>query len=347
MSNLKIHLFYALSIVVIGAAALLYLNHGSNNAVSSSVPPATTLPPANAPDATADGYKLTCQAGYNMIKPILSVNQEHEFNGFSPLKAKIMNVVEDNKRTGLLSSASVYLFNFSDGKWLSVNPAEAYNPGSLIKLPLLISLLKESETDPAVLSKKITFNDQAAIPTQTFNSNAIKKGNSYSVKELMHYMIAYSDNNATKLLNNTVVVKDFVKTFTDLNLPEPNVKDANYQITAKNYSDFFIALYYATYLSKNSSESAMELLSQCDFKDGFVKELPSAIKVAHKFGEWGDNRMGIHEMHESGVVYLSNRPYLLTVMTKGNNSKDLATVVSKISKLVFDEFSPEGSVAQN
>ncbi len=297
--------------------------------------------------AAENSYKLTCQQGYSMVKPLLSANQEREFSGFTELKAKISNVIEDDKKNSLLSSASVYLYNFNDGKWLSVNPDESYNPGSLIKLPMLITYLKESESDPALLNKKFKFDDNSQIPTQTYTSASVKKGNSYTVNELLHYMIANSDNNATRLLNEHVVINDFLKTFTDIQLPEPNVSDRNYQITAKNFSSFFVVLYYATYISNANSERAMKLLSECDFKDGLVKELPSSVKVAHKFGEWGDNRIGLHELHEAGVVYLNNRPYLLTVMTKGNNTKQLTNVVSKISRLVFDEFSASGASQPN
>lgn len=160
-------------------------------------------------------------------------------------------------------------------------------------------------------------------------------------------MAAYSDNNATKLLNENAKINDFIKTFTDLNMPEPNVSERNYDISAKNISEFFIVFYYATYISKVNSEYAMELLTECDFKEGMLKELPATVKVAHKFGEWGDNRMNLHELHETGIVYFQNKPYLLTVATKGNNSKDLSTVISKISKLVYDELSSSGSMASN
>jgi len=284
-------------------------------------------------------YKLTSQKGYQLIKPLLAANQAEESDEFAATKTKILSIVDENRKTGLLTSASVYLYSLSDGKWTYINPGELYNPGSMIKVPMLMTWLKESEANPSALEKKITYNSDPAIPTQTFNSSSIKPGTAYSVKELLHYMIAFSDNNATRLLNNNVAVPDFIRTFTDLNLPAPDVTDRNYTISAKNMSDFFITLYYATYVSKANSEYAMELLSQCDFKEGFLKQLPATAKVAHKFGEWGDNRLGVHELHETGVVYLDHKPYLLTVMTKGTSTRDLTTVISRISKVVYDDFS--------
>ncbi len=297
---------------------------------------------ANQP-ATAVGdncaYSYTSQKGYELIQPLLKANQSAESPVYSSLKTRIENLLTDNQRSGLLSSASVYLYSLNDGRWMYINPNEQCNPGSLIKVPMMMTYLKQSESDMNLLHKRILFADAEGVPVQTFTSKAIEKGNTYSVKGLLRYMIAYSDNNATRLLNENVDIKNFIRTFTDLNMPEPDVTDRNYTISAKNISEFFIVLYYATYLSRDNSEYAMELLSQCDFKNGFLKDIPASVRVAHKFGEWGDNRIGVHEIHESGVFYIQNRPYVLTVTTKGTNPTDLTKVVSSVSKMVYDEFS--------
>jgi beta-lactamase class A len=334
MSNLRIHLAYALSIVAAGSFATWYLLHDKVTATAATGTTAVSVVPT-----TNSSCKLTNQKGYHLIQPLLAANQADEAIELSQTKAKMLSVIDENQKSGLLTSASVYLVSLSDGKWAYINPQESYSPGSMIKVPMLITWLKESEADPSLLNRKIAFSNDPAIPAQTFNSASIKSGNSYTVKDLLHYMVAFSDNNATRLLNNNVVVSDFVKTFTDLNMPEPNVADRNYTISAKHISDFFITLYYATYISKSNSEYAMELLSECDFKEGFMKELPANTKVAHKFGEWGDNRLCIHELHETGVVYLNNKPYLLTVMTKGSNTRDLTGIISRISRIVYDDLS--------
>ena len=44
------------------------------------------------------------------------------------------------------------------------------------------------------------------------------------------------------------------------------------------------------------------------------------------------------EFHEFGIVYLKNRPYLLGVMTRGQQSNELQSIVSDISKMVYDDF---------
>ncbi len=279
------------------------------------------------------------QKGLELISPLLFANQTNESKGYLLLKNEINGLLENDRSHGLLTDASVFLVNFDGGEWMYLNPEQSYHPGSLIKVPMLITYLAMAETDQTVMDKKITFNKVDNLLHQTFNSATIQPGNTYTVRELLHFMIANSDNNATHLLNQNVDLNLFVKVFTDLNLPRPDVRDRNFEISAKSYSEFLMVLYNSTYLSKKSSEFALELLSEVNFKEGIVRGLPPGVKVAHKFGEWGDAQRKIHELHEAGIVYLNNKPYLLTIMTRGENTKLLSEEISKISKVVYDHFS--------
>ena len=95
------------------------------------------------------------------------------------------------------------------------------------------------------------------------------------------------------------------------------------------------AIYNAAYLTAEDSEYAGELLSQCDFKDGILSGLPPNTRVAHKFGESGNQI--VKQLHESAIVYLYNQPYLLTVMTKGNDNKKLSLLIKEISQTVYND----------
>jgi hypothetical protein len=56
--------------------------------------------------------------------------------------------------------------------------------------------------------------------------------------------------------------------------------------------------------------------------------------VSHKFGEGGFNNAP--QFSESAIVYCGKKPYILTVMTKGNEMKKLPKVISDISKKVYE-----------
>ncbi|MEP6514053.1 MAG: serine hydrolase [Parafilimonas sp.] len=233
------------------------------------------------------------------------------------------------------------LFYFRDTEkteWAGYNEDEKYNPGSLMKVPELISYLLLEEDKPGTLNKEYFY----AAPFITeknpvFISKPLQAGKSYSVKELLQYMITYSDNNATVVLDQHLDQRYFKKTLTDLSLPIPDSTAINYPISTRDFSLFFRAIYNASYLTIPHSEYAAELLSTCNFNEGFAKGIPASVKMIHKFGESGSTQ--VHQWHESGIIYVNNKPYILTVMTNGTDLKKLATVISDIAGIMYQQVS--------
>ena len=273
--------------------------------------------------------------GYTYIQPLVAVTKDCESENLVPLKNDITSLIENEKKAGEITTASVFIKQFSTAQWTSVNLEERFLPGSLFKLPILYTILKMSENDPSFLNKKIVYDPKAVVTLkQTYETRSVKPGQTYTIKELLTYMIAYSDNNATQLLTANMDPDILIKVFDDLGLTKPDPRNyLSYTISPRDYSIFMNALYNAAYLNINNSEFATSLLAQCNFTDGLVKGLPSNTKIAHKFGEAGID--DAHELHETGIVYLNNNAYLVTVMTRGNDLKKLSYTISEISAKVY------------
>jgi beta-lactamase class A len=219
---------------------------------------------------------------------------------------------------------------------MSLNPQETYSPGSMLKVVNLLIYLKLSEKEPGLLDKKIVYQTpEYPIPVQTFNTSQIEAGKEYTIRDLLKYMIVYSDNRATCWLVANLDSKVYFKMMEDLKIPLPS--NTNYVMTASQYSVLFKLLYSSRYLSNGNSEFALRLLNQSDFKNGLVRDLPGNVQVAHKFGEAGGKHQ--HQLHESGLIYMNYAPYLITIMTKGYAIDDLPPVISTISKMVYDDLS--------
>lgn len=280
-------------------------------------------------------YNIKRLLGYEYIRPLEYAEPTHESGDYAGLKTKIESLVADKKSKGILKDASVYLRDFKKGNWMSFQGKTPFHPGSLIKVPILISYLKFEEHQPGILNAPVTFEAGQYIPSQSYNSKQIEVGKTYTIKELLNYMIKYSDNNATFLLKKNLDVAQFKKTYDNVGLAVPNIMDVNYSLSAEDFSVFMKVLFNAGYLSIEHSEYAIKLLTECDFKEGFLKGLPAGTPVAHKFGEWGDGGMN-HELHESGIIYVDGEAYLLTVMTSGKSIPELAQTIQEISAL-FDQ----------
>lgn len=288
---------------------------------------------ANTDQSLACNYNLKRLEGYKFIKPLLFVDDDCEGDNLAISKQEINNVIENYKATQGVISASVYIKEYQYNSWTAINEELEYEPGSLFKVPILMAYLKLSEKKPNVLEKELLFDTPFAINKNVaYQSKQIKLGSKYTVRQLLTYMITYSDNNATALLNNNLEADVLYKLFADLNLVIPDIKAQHYYFTVKDYSLFLRSLYNATYLSVANSEYAMELLGKCEFKGGIVNGLPSNVRVAHKFGESGTPTE--MQLHESAIIYDKDKTYLLTVMTKGKDNKSLSSLISKISELV-------------
>ena len=262
------------------------------------------------------------------------IDEPCEGSNLAATEQEINTIIDNYKKFNGVISASVYIRQYSNNKWTAINDEEKYEPGSLFKVPVLITYLRMNEKNPGVLDKQITFNQHFIVDKKVaFKDKGIEFGKTYKVRELLRYMIQYSDNNATILLNNNIDSNILLKLFSDLGLEKPQIKASHYYFTVKEYSLFMRALYNAAYLSIDDSEFAAELLSKCEFKEGLRSGVPNNVPMAHKFGESGTPAE--MQLHESAIVYLKGKTYLLTVMTKGKDNKTLAKLIGEISATVY------------
>jgi beta-lactamase class A len=279
--------------------------------------------------------KVQRLGGYSLIKPIMFADEECPSTQLEDIKQSLVNTIQSYTQYQNVNKASVYLRDLDTNKWTVINETEQYEPGSLFKVPLLIAALKMNEAKPGTLNKRIAFNTNFDITKKAaYQSKSIQLGQQYSLRELLTYMIVYSDNNATALVQNNIDLTILTQLFTDVGLAAPDYKAAQYYFTAQNYSLFMRAIYNASYLNKENSLLAAQLLSQSTFRDGILKGLPNGTSVAHKFGESGN--LSEVQLHESAIVYLNNKTYLLTIMTKGKDVKTLSNLMAELSKAIYD-----------
>jgi len=339
MFKKKVPLFYVLVSAVIGCGIAWFIF----SVVSRS---GTGRPDSDELNADTNGeanYRIQRNArSYKFISPILSVEPINESVKYAALKNSIQEFIDKEKQGGRLLSASVYVKDFRKGEWMAINPKEIYNPGSLLKVGVLITYMSMAEGHPDYLKKEITYHGEPGFvfPVEHYRSDTVLEGHKYTLDELLGFMIRNSDNRATVYLENYMDTTIFKQEFADLGITEPRFNDPTYSLNVQEYSMMFKALYNAGYLRRNASEKALELLSESNFKFGLLKELPANVVVAHKFGEAGNQTM--HELHESGIIYLSSNPYMITIMTKGTDWDRLSDDVGHISRIVYDQMSASG-----
>jgi beta-lactamase class A len=274
---------------------------------------------------------------YPLVSPLLACGTDQNLTTLEAtrLQTELQNAITVSENKGDITTASVYFKDFEGGPWVGINENQAFEPGSLLKVPLAMSVYDQAESSSTYLSEKLDYTGKETDDPQYFKPKPLPAG-MYTVQQLVDQMLVYSDNNAANVLANSVGPTGFEDTYVHLGVPPPPTVGTNYSLSAYGYSEFFRILYNATYLDAADSEHLLELLSQTTFNDGLVAGLPPGTKIAHKFGERSFNDSNLLELHDCGIVYAPNHPYLICVMTEGYNYQTMASVISQLSNVTYN-----------
>jgi len=297
-------------------------------------------------------YFTSCKVKYVFINPSLGCSVDSTFDKSNPivLKDKLTSFINSETAKGDVSHVSVYFRDLKDGPTMGINEDDLFISASLLKLPVALTYYKLSEDEmPDILGRQLYFElgvgggdnlqqffkpEKSATPGQT-----------YLVSDLIKNSLIYSDNMSNDVLKTYLATigtnQDYLlRTFKELGLVEPTSVTTS-DISTRAYASIFRQLYNASYLNNEDSEKVLSTLEQSSFNLGIVAGVPKGTKVANKFGE--RDLVKEKQLHDCGIVYYPNNPYLICVMTRGYDYNVLTGVISQISDTVYKEMSTRDS----
>ncbi|WP_454084234.1 serine hydrolase [Georgenia sp. Marseille-Q6866] len=260
------------------------------------------------------------------------------------LQGRLDAVVADAADAGVTLSVTVTdLAGGYDGAALVAGKDEQVKAASIIKLPLLATLMADVDAGELDLDQNVTI--PAGDPNIVGGSGTLKDGQfplDITVAELMELMVQVSDNTATNVLIDLAggfdAVNDYVEAlgFEDLHLGRKMIHPAspplqeNY-ISAEEVTELVTLLWEGQTLSADSSEHIIDLMrgQLVDTKFGAV--IPR-VHLANKTGELAD------VSHDSGIVLLPGRELAFTTTTSfADLPREEADVfVQETARVVYD-----------
>jgi len=280
--------------------------------------------------------------GFRFTSPLLDVELPEGMGVNSeplPFKNKVKAFVDGQVKKGQALEIAVYYRDLHDGPWFGINEESEFDPGSMMKVPVMVAWLKRAEAHPQVLQETLTYNypDDMRSLQIIKPARSVEPGSSYTVEELLRLMMNFSDNNASRLLYERLKPEELEDVLEGMDVVN-RTNDGNNWVSVHGYSGLFRILYNAAYLNRNMSEKALQLLSLQDFPQGILAGVPKGTVVAAKFGERAsDATKKYHQLHEFGIVYHPKHAYILGVMTRGTDIEALSGVIRQLSHLVYTE----------
>jgi beta-lactamase class A len=278
---------------------------------------------------------------YAFINPFIfsKISKDFYTEEYKNLTAHFNESINKSVSLGNAEDISVYFRDLNTGHWTGVNEDLKYEPGSLLKVVVMVGTLKHALLQPDILTEKLSYRSPLE-ETQYFKPRKTLQVGPQSVQNLLESMIVYSDNGAADtLLSNPQINNSFQSAYKTFLLPSISSPTTTDYMSPRGYSVVFRTLYDSTYLTWDLSNQALEFLSRTDFKNGLVAGIPSNIPVAHKFGEHTtESESGIalnKQLHDCGIIYYPNKPYLLCIMTRGQDYTKLENVIQELSSVAY------------
>ncbi len=281
---------------------------------------------------------------YKYINPLLEceLGNELENKRLVYFKQEVEKLTSELQSNGEAEKISVYYRDLNNGPWWGINEKEEYDLASLIKIPMMIAFLEHVEKDSTLMQKKILYMVTSEyinipLPDKYITDEPLEEGKEYTLDEVLRRMIVYSDNPSYGVLHKVITAEEFQEVYKRLGLEYTLTDEGRYILSPKQYSAMFRILYNASYLGRATSEYALGLLSKTKISSGLRPGVPETVEVAHKFGIYSNPSKEDYSLHDCGIIYYPQHPYMLCIMTKGSDVDKLESVISKISKEVYDE----------
>ena len=230
------------------------------------------------------------------------------------------------------NNISLYAESLNSGANIVVNKDLRIFPFSLAKLPLALVVMKKVERHELELHDplEIKAEDQDARSGTLYQRTP---GTKITVDALLKTLLIDSDNTAQHVLLRNITEGDMGALINETGLQD--LGDQSGRISAKEYTRFYRTLFFSSFLTPGDSEKILKLLNQATFKDFLSSGVPAGIPFPHKYGVDVNNKIYL----DSGIIYIPNRPMMITVMLQGIDKDQAHEYMTRIAKEIYNYIS--------
>ena len=261
------------------------------------------------------------------------------------LKAKFEHRLQEIS-SGLDGVMGYAVVDLTSGERFGHLEHQVFPTASTIKLAIVYELFKRADEGTVDLEQKITLDRAKAVGG---SGVLFELGTpTLSVRDYATLMVVLSDNTATNVLIDLLGMDRITARMQGLGLAETKLRRHMIDLAAAARGDENVStpdeiarlleiLNRGKGLSAAGRDQAISLLEKPK-TSALLRGLPPGVKAANKPGELEGVRV------DAGLVFATNRPYILTVMTTYlKNDGDGERAIEQASRAAYDYFSRLGA----
>jgi len=251
--------------------------------------------------------------------------------------------------------AAIALRHVESGFAFSHRGDEPMPTASLIKLAVMIEAYRQAEEKKLDLQTMIRLRDEDRVPGSGILTAHFSEGATFSLRDYLHLMIAFSDNTATNVVIDAIGLNSTAETMHSLGWPNTKLHSKVFRrdttlfpersrqfglgsTTAHEMREILLRLHNRELVSPAASEAMLAHLHKCEDRSTFRRDIPRSTTVAHKTGAVTGVRT------DAGLIELPGSHIILCVLTKDNPPPAAGlpdageSLCAEIARLAVDAF---------
>lgn len=259
----------------------------------------------------------------SLVGAATNVSGEKVSPDYTDLETQLESYI--NTRPG---NVSVYVKDLTTGKTLNIESDKVYTAASTIKMPLILYVYELAAQGKIDMDTKLTYTSEYyAQGTGILQDEPF--GGQYTIRELSHLSIKYSDNVAWRMLLGFIGQDNLTAYEKSLGAEAAGMQNGRSVTTPEDMGKYLDRLLAFSKEEPEYGEEVLDYLANTIFSEGIPQDLPEDIAVAHKIGALNDN------IHDVGIVF-GERPYAITVFTDEAWEEVSLQTIADISRMVYE-----------
>ncbi len=264
----------------------------------------------------------------------------------------------------------LYAKNLDTGETIAVNADQRFPTASLIKLAVLAEVYRQLDAGTLRKDQTVILRDADKAGDETVPLNMLHDGASLTVADLLHFMIAYSDNTATNLLVGLVGTANVdalldAHGLTKTRLYRPTFRDGHADVLPEEEKEFGLGsttpreaagllevIAEGKIVGRAAGDAMIGLLSEQQDRAMIPRSLPfltDEILVANKTG-WDEEKLADAKgfkgdvRNDAAFVKTKKTRYVIAICARrirdksaGVDNEALRTGAA-LSKMVYERF---------
>jgi beta-lactamase class A len=249
------------------------------------------------------------------------------------------------------ANAGIYMRDMESGRTWEHNPDKLFPSASLIKLPIMASVMKEVKAGGVTLDAQMKLTRRERVGGSG-SLKWVRDGTTLSVMEIVYKMITESDNTATRMMIDRIGMPKIAGDFRDFGLEHTNITEEGMSLksgrvarenytTAREMAGLLERIYSGELVDKESSDFMLDVLKHTKSRSRLRSGLPLGWEIGHKTG------LLRRSCHDAGIVFSPRGDYVIVVLTSDVPDYSSAKkFIARLAGLTYKYYKLDADYAQ-